>query len=1022
MMPVTPRRSRLIRADSLRVMQDVLVGLVSVGDARWAAETFVLVPTRAAAEQLRRTIEERLLTRQVAMAWPQVGTRGDWYQAMQGRIPAHGSSISSVEREAILGRVARDVSREAIEPPFALRPALTAEMLALYDFIRRQARTVDDFSRNVIDELEPAADSDRGAAQLLTQTRFLAEAFRRYEAHLAQHQLYDEHRQRLHLSETVPVRPLRHVVVTVGDRISAADGLWPVDFMLLSTLPGLAEVSVIMTEQMRDAGLLERLHAAMPGIVEVKAADVRGVTVEPAAIPVLVTPPRPEDASPQSDHWSPVFVARDREEELRHVARRLKAARNDSVPLHRKALVVRRPLPYLYLVRSVFDGAGIPFEMTDTLPLAAEPYAASVDLVLECVISDFSRTTLVALLQSPHFSWHAFGADLTRDDIREFDQALAEVRHLGGREALPRLAAIWAAVEIGDRATTRQRRAAVACLVAARMAEVLAPLADERPMAEQTGMLHHFLTTYRRPEVPEAVDERLVRVQHAVLESLRLIGQAAQVHDPDAVASALSLSSTLRRWLEGRTFDMRTGRGGVRLLDAQSIRYADVDEVHLLGLIEGEWPEPVRPSIFYAQSLLALLEPTPVAIAPAQREHQLRTSALAAFRDLLVLPRQALSASTFQLEADSLVSPSPYAQVLGGFGTQTRTDATPQDARVTADDALMDGPAETAGMPPMTAAWARLRHAKPDTSAAVFHGQTVGSALPSISVSRIDTYLKCPFKYFAEYVLRLEEEATDEETQSPLQRGNFLHRVIEQCYLAWEQRGHTTIDASNRAEARRIFESVTETLLHELPSDEAGLERLRLLGTAMAPGMLDRVIDDDLSHGVAVKKRWNEFPLDGVFAFRQRDDGVRHLHLKGKVDRVDLLDDGTFRIIDYKTASTPEAKDTVQLQVYSAAVAQALAAEGYPGRTPAAARFLSLTRPTENSAALPVEKLDMEQSVRDGEARMLDAVDSIAAGKFPPKPRSGQACEYCAYASVCRKDIVDTDDEDDAPGKGEGDD
>ena len=44
-------------------------------------------------------------------------------------------------------------------------------MLTLYDHLRRLGRSVDDFDRLLSGELEPAAESDRGAAQLLDQTR-----------------------------------------------------------------------------------------------------------------------------------------------------------------------------------------------------------------------------------------------------------------------------------------------------------------------------------------------------------------------------------------------------------------------------------------------------------------------------------------------------------------------------------------------------------------------------------------------------------------------------------------------------------------------------------------------------------------------------------------------------------------------------------------------------------------------------------------------------------------------------------
>ena len=1018
MTAVTPRLSRLIRAGSLRALQDTLIGMMGGGDALWAADTFILVPTRAAAEQLRRTVEDRVLPERGALAWPAVGTRSDWYQALRDRAPSMGGTLTSVEREAILTRVAREVSRDGVEPPFALRPALTAEMLALYDFIRRQGRTISDFERNLAGELEPSADSDRGAAQLLAQTRFLAETFRRYEGELEERALLDEHRIRRRLLELEPAQPLRRVVVTVGDRISDPDGLWPVDFLLLSTLPGLEEVSVLMTEQVRSAGLLERLHAAMPGIEEVQAADIPGMRIAPAGTPTLVIPgTRTGHAVAEP---APAFVARDREEELRHVARRLKAGRHGAVPLHRKALVVRRSLPYVYLARGIFERAGISFEMTDTLPLAAEPYAAAVDLVLECVISDGSRSTLVALLASPHFSWGAFGAELTPDEVLALDYALADARFLGGRETLRALAERWDSadpVPPGDHSRRHSRAASAACRVAARVSEALAPLAEERAIGDQTGLLHDFLVTHRRPDVHEAADDRLIRVQHAVHESLRRIGQAARAYDPEATASAGSLSSMLRRWLEGRTFDLRSGRGGVRLLDAQSARYADLDEMHLLGLVEGEWPEPVRPSIFYAPSLLALLEPTPVAIAPLQREHQLRTSALAAFRDLLALPRHEISASTFQLEADSLVSPSPYLAVLGEFGTQTRIDATPDHLRITADEALTDMPPDTTSVSAMASAWARLRGAQPGRDDAAYYGQVGTTALDTVSVTRIDRYLKCPFQYFAHDVLRLKEAPEDEETQSPLRRGSFLHRVLEECYREWERQGRTTIDSASRADARRVFVSVTEQLLQELPHAEAQLERHSLLGTAMTPGMIDRVLDDDVRSGVAVKRRWTEFELQGEFSFQQEDGHVRQVRLHGKVDRVDLFHDGTFRIVDYKTGGTPAVKDTVQLQVYAAAVAQALRQEGYSGLTPASASFVSLTKAPASSASLPGRGHSMEDRVRDGEARLLAAIDDIAAGRFPPKPAQASTCDRCSFASVCRKDIVGEDAHDE-PGQG----
>ena len=50
--------------------------------------------------------------------------------------------------------------------------------------------------------------------------------------------------------------------------------------------------------------------------------------------------------------------------------------------------------------------------------------------------------------------------------------------------------------------------------------------------------------------------------------------------------------------------------GGMRIVDAQAARFGEFDDVQLMGLVEGEWPERPRRNIFYPQALLAQLEPS----------------------------------------------------------------------------------------------------------------------------------------------------------------------------------------------------------------------------------------------------------------------------------------------------------------------------------------------------------------------------------------------------------------------------
>src|SRR5262249_44671433 len=154
-----------------------------------------------------------------------------------------------------------------------------------------------------------------------------------------------------------------------------------------------------------------------PGLEEVPAVELDG---GPARRPRLVVPP----GSDRDVLW---WTHRDREEEIIAVARQLKTQRRngEGLPLDRTAVVYKAPLPYLYVAAEVFGAAGIPFQTADTLPLAAEPPAAALDLVLDAVESNFTRDAVVALLRSPHFVFRHDDGEVSRESTSALDRALS---------------------------------------------------------------------------------------------------------------------------------------------------------------------------------------------------------------------------------------------------------------------------------------------------------------------------------------------------------------------------------------------------------------------------------------------------------------------------------------------------------------------------------------------------------------------------------------------------------------------
>ena len=374
------------------------------------------------------------------------------------------------------------------------------------------------------------------------------------------------------------------------------------DFDLLARLPGVDTLDLIETEAALASGLHQRIHDWLPGLDEVKWTDV--------AHPVETRLAAPSDPSDR-----PWFLSRDREEELIGVARRLKSDERErqrtgsaARELERLAVVYRQPLPYLYVAREVFGGAGIPYQTSDALPLAAEPFAAALDLVFEFASSDFSRETLIALLGSPHFSFESGGQPLNRYVMAELDRRLSDARYLGDLEALRRLEEVWrSAPECGT--------ALPALDAAIRAAEELAPLRSLAPTSIQFERLLSFLKSHdaRDPDVERLVEEafpesaRPRRARAAIVDTLHTLLAAARAHD-DVPVEVDGLASTVRRWIEAQTFALDSdGTRGVQLLDDHAARYGDFDELTVVGLIEGEWPERPDRNIFYPTSLLSAL-------------------------------------------------------------------------------------------------------------------------------------------------------------------------------------------------------------------------------------------------------------------------------------------------------------------------------------------------------------------------------------------------------------------------------
>ena len=987
---ITPRTTRLLRVPDLQTFQRAIAGCVRAGVVA-ARGTAIVVPSRAAAEELRRTLEQRALfdgasTASRALVLPDLVTRDELYARLHARLPDAPPLLSGFEREVLFRRAARQAAAAGDEPPFQVRPALVAQMLALYDELRRNGRTVAAFDRLMTGSLEPSAETDRGAERMLRQTRFLVSAFAIFEADVTSSGRLDEHALRARLL-TAPAPAYRQIVVTISDQAADRRGLWPADFDLLARLPALERLDVVATEAVLAAGFHERIHALLPGIEEQRESS--------ASPPPILTIP---DTGSGETGPRRAFVCRDREEELADVVRRVKTDPRRTTRLDRTAVVFQRPLPYLYLARQVFADGRVPYQATDALPLAGEPFAAAVDVIFACLTGEFTRTAVIQLLSSPHFVFERDGRPCTAADVARLDGALVAEKYLGGAGRLAELAAVSAAHAAAS-PHGRLARFEWPLSLAASVAADLQAAADAPTASSQIQMVLAFIGAHERLAL---VDDRHLRARAAILSALEMLRDAHAAFDDGPLSSA-ELANSVRRWIEGQTFSPRTGAAGVLLLDARAAAYADVDELRLVGLIEGDWPERAGRSIFYPQSLLSQL---------GWASDQARLAgARAQFFDLLRLPRRRVSLSTFTLEDDAIVSPSPFIEDVDidvdAARLTTERDAGNRFARAFEHEALMDDPLVVDALSASARAWTTVRLQRAALGAGEdgrFRGETGRRAPEAYGVSHLERYLECPFKYFAARVLRLPEERDDEGWLTPLERGQFVHEVFCGFFAEWQRRGRGAIAADNVAEASELFEAVAEAHLATLPEGDRALERTFLLGSAAASGLAERAFAFEIEQGIPVLERLLEHELEGVYTFRG-PEGDRAVDIRSKADRIDLLGDGTLRIIDYKLSRAPKNDRALQLPVYGVCAEQSLA--GRHGRKWKVSRA-GYVAFKEKQPFVPVggQNTTIEEAIVAGQAALVSTVEAIERGEFPVRPDEPYRCAWCAYPAVCRKDYV----------------
>ena len=536
----------------------------------------------------------------------------------------------------------------------------------------------------------------------------------------------------------------------------------------------------------------------------------------------------------------------------------------------------------------------------------------------------------------------------------------------------------------------------------------------------------------------------------------------------DPVTNLETFTRTLREALSAPIGQLGPTGSGVFVSRFGTAAGMNFDAVWLVGMIEGAVPPSVRPDPLLPETGWQAAGGVSRAAQRAARERGDYLSALAsAPRRTLSYPvadgnsqRQSYPSRWFLEQASVLEGRQIYSGDLAGLIDRPWLSTTPSAElalATTSDSAVADehdyvlrrllqwkSNGRRVGEHPLVLAGSagraiRLERARAGRSRDLggrfteFDGNLSGvtgaagiqlaPANSPVSATSLEAWATCPFRYFLGHILRLSalESPEDAATISALERGSLMHDILEEFTRETNNSGKLPGPGQQWSrEHRDLLQNITRAHFQE--AEQRGVTGRALLWELARQEILDD-LETFLEEDTILRTRHGTIALMAEADFGtgaespvvlEPDTG---LHLRGRIDRIDLAADGkSALVIDYKTGSpgpySALDKDVIdrgkrlQLGVYSLAARQL-----FPEVSQIQAAYW-FTRTAARPRFAPSGYFDIDDSESGDRFRhgVASITEGIRSGLFPARPgpwvghpeRPGhENCRYCDFDSLC---------------------
>ena len=276
------------------------------------------------------------------------------------------------------------------------------------------------------------------------------------------------------------------------------------------------------------------------------------------------------------------------------------------------------------------------------------------------------------------------------------------------------------------------------------------------------------------------------------------------------------------------------------------------------------------------------------------------------------------------------------------------------------------------------------------------------------SANQIETYIDCPFRFMMRTMLKISERETPALSFDRKLMGIIYHNTLEAFYTRYTGKLLEDIPLDEVLDSMtHIADEVFSQTVGEFEDTYPGIaqvERARIRQTLL--GHVEHHHEEgsqgwkpsqaEVTFGEPLHSTSDSLSSPDTFPFPMGSDEYR---FTGRIDRIDLNDDGAARIVDYKSSlgsiSEKDIKEgrNIQLSLYAMALEKVL----LPGDICSEAIYLKIG----NDEMRGKPKRDPSIPIEAAQESIALAIEQIQTGIFHPKAHE-KSCKYCPNSKVCR--------------------